>query len=153
MYYTALGGYQKFGLLTVGGVVEQCLCRADEVCQHQYHVLTFGMCQHFCFRMCLFELYQALYRELLVYVASTVPQEHIAPRNAIYIITQIAVGSKNYFSIEGQRVYNLLGVGRRYHNIGQSLYGSSSIDVRYHSMVGVCFDETLEFVGRTRVCQ
>jgi len=65
--------------------------------------------------MCLFELYQALYRELLVYVASTVPQEHITPRNAIYIITQIAVGSKNYFSIEGQRVDNLLGVGRRYH--------------------------------------
>ena len=86
-------------------------------------------------------------------MASAVPQQHLTSRDAVDVVAQIAVWTKDDFLILGQAAHNLLGVGRSNHHIGHRLDGRTGIDVADDRVIGVLVDKTLKLVGRAAVGQ
>ena len=123
------------------------------VCQSENGTFTFGMNQQQSPGILLFKRYNLLERKLLVYMAGTVPQQHIAPCNAVYIITQVLIWPEYDFFILRKTFHYLTRIGRSNHYIRQSLDGSCSIYIRYNRMTGMLFDKFFKFVCRTTVGQ
>ena len=153
MQNAALGGYQKFGVVAVCGVIQQFLCRSDDVGQCQHHIFAFGVCQHFGVRVCLFQLNQAFHRKLLVHMACAVPQQHIAAGGFVDVTAEVAVGTEDEFGVFGELFHNFLCVARCYHHVGQCFDGSGGVDIRDDGVVGMCADKRSELVGIATIGQ
>ena len=133
------------------GVIEHGGCRTLYVGDSQNGRLALQVCHHHGVRMLCLELQYCLYRELLVYVAASVPQQHRAARHTVDVVAKVVVGTEDYLLVLRERRHHLLGIARRYHNIGQSLDSRSSVDIAHHLVSGMFVLELLQIFGTTRV--
>ena len=75
MQYAGLSGHDKRPVGMLGGIFQQHRRRSYNIRTGQYRTLALGMCQHHGIRMLLLQPGNLAYRETLVHMASTVPQQ------------------------------------------------------------------------------
>ena len=89
--------------------------------------------------LCL-QFHDGLYRELLVYMATAVPQQHRAARHTVDVVAQVVVGTED----------NLLVLRERcHHNIRESLDSRSGVDIAHHLIARMLLLILLQILGTT----
>lgn len=150
---SALGGHDEFGGIGLDGPVEEDSCGSNLVGHQTDGGGTLGMHQHLGSGMLLLEFKNLFERELLMYVASSVPEHHVATGLGVDIISQIAVGTEDDFLVLGERLDHLHGVARGDHDVGESLDRGRGVDVGNHRVSGVLLDEFFKLGSRAAVGQ
>lgn len=84
------------------GIFQHCGSGAFHVCDGQHRSLALQMRHHHGMRMLLLEFHNAIDRELLMDMAATIPQEHVAPRDAVDIVAKVIIWPKDDFASFGK---------------------------------------------------
>ncbi len=148
---SALGSHNELGGVSLASPVKKHSCRPHLVGDDSHMSRTLGMNEYLGSGMLSLEFKNLFKGELLVHMACTIPQHHVTTGLRIDIISQIAVGTKNYFLILRQRIDHLHGIAGSDDNIGESLDGSRSVDVRDHSVTRMILYEFFKFGSRATV--
>ena len=133
------------------GIIEHSGCRAFHIGYGKHRRLALEVSHDKRSRVLLLQLDDGLYRELLVYVASAVPQQHVSARDAVDIVAKIVVGTEDNLLVLGEGSHHLLGVARCNDTIGKRLDGCSGVDVAHHLVAGMLVLKLLEVLGAARV--
>ena len=131
------------------GIFEQGGGGAHHVSQFHNRASALGVHQHLGIGILLLELDEFFHREAFMHVARTVPQEHVAPRNAVDVSPEVAVGSEDNFFVLRKTLHNLLGIARSYHHVRHCLRGGRGVDVGNDRVVGVVVHKFGELLCRT----
>ena len=113
--------------------------------------LALQVSHHNSLRMLLLQLNDGLYREFLVYMAATVPEQHVSACYAVDIVAEVVIRTKDNLRILWETVDYLLGIATGHHAIGQSLHGSGGIHIAYHLVAWVLFLILLQILSLAAV--
>ena len=90
------------------------------------------MRHHHGMRMLLLEFHDAVDRELLMDMAATIPQEHVAPRDAVDIVAKVIIRPKDDFCFLWETRHHLLGIARGDHTVRERLDSRRGVDIAHH---------------------
>ena len=88
-----------------------------------------------------------------MHMASSIPQQHFTSCDAVDVIAQVAVRTKDDLLILRQTAHDFLGIGRGHHHVGHSLNGSAGVDITDYRVVGMLVNEFFKLVGGAAVGQ
>ena len=128
---------------------QQCGGGSDDVGERRHRSLAFRVYEHFGIGMFRLQCQEFLGGETLVDVASPVPKEHVAARDAVDVGSEVAVGTEDEWLVLGETLHNLSGIRRGDHHVGPCLGGSRGVDIRNHLVVRMLLHEFCKPVGRT----
>ena len=86
-----------------------------------------------------------------MYMATTVPKQHIAACNAVYIVTEIIVWTKDDFFVLWKTVNHLLGITACHYTISQRLYSSRGVYIAHYLISRVLFLVLFQILSLTAV--
>jgi len=142
--YSALRSNDIFLPVVLHGILQHHSRRSFHVGNGEHRTLTLQMCHHDGTGMLLLQLRYSLHGELLVNVASAVPQQHVASGHRVDVRPEVMVRTEYYLLILWERVYHLLRVAARNDHIGECLHRGCGVDIAHHLVAGVLLLEPLQ---------
>ena len=121
------------------GIMQHGGCRTLHIGYGKHRSLALQVSHHNSIRMLLLQFDDSLYREFLVYMAATIPKQHVSSCNTIDIVAQIIVGTKDNFLILWESINHFLGIAAGHNTVGQSLHGCSSIYIAHYLIARMLF--------------
>ena len=92
---SAFSGNDKFFIIALNGIFQQFGSRAYHVGEFHNRAFALRMNKHLCLRVLFLQVYYCFHRKAFVYMACSIPQNHLPTGDAVDIFAQVAVRTKD----------------------------------------------------------
>jgi len=149
----AFGSHDKFPGSAFLNIFQQGCGRSDVPGKEEHRFFAFRMRDEFGIGMKVQQFHDFLRRKLLMHHAGAIPQHHVSAGNAVYIISEVFVGSKDQRLIRRKTFHDFHRIGRCADYVGHGFEIGRTVDVGDNLMSGISGLELREFFCRGRFRQ